>query len=365
MAQKERTPKTTSCYHLSPLGFSDDKRLQMLTALCLIGSTFMLRSLSSLQLHSIEAVVNKLSSVHEPQSDLDEIDEIVGLFQPIAETHPISCRHNPSHTTLEDIQRCLLSHFRDCLDDIEWLFETPKFSTFLNRPSSVLRLSNRHILPFLEQIEIRHAASKEHSFSHFKIEPSFWELEEGPFKQNDALFRKEIRMPNSTANAENPLWKGMIKIVEAVACLHKPPLPVNDKSDDTFIGAHFDIKPANILVDSQANTLILTDFGQARLKRLNNNSVGSGITAAEGTWDYRPPKLTNEKKLYRAYNIWSLACVLTEVLVFIFSKTRQDVAEFRDERRKASEQDNVVSHTFWTREQNQGNKAVLKHCVQV
>lgn len=171
---------------------------------------------------------------------------------------------------------------------------------------------------------------------------------------------------------KNPLWQGVLDIVKAVRQLHELMSPENDSSDDKFIGAHFDIKPANILVGDDANTFILTDFGQSRLKRLSHDEKDN-ITATPGTVDYQPPKNINGgMKLSLEYDIWSLACVLTEALVFIFSETRhdadleirEDVVEFHKERRQESGHEAVESANFWKYEGNLDRKVVLKRCVR-
>ncbi|KAI1078236.1 hypothetical protein F5B20DRAFT_592144 [Whalleya microplaca] len=159
---------------------------------------------------------------------------------------------------------------------------------------------------------------------------------------------------NTPTLAENPLWAGMINILEAVRRLHKLDPPVKDKSNDKCIGGHFDIKPANILVNTETPPdLVITDFGQARLKRLTHQQT-SDITATPGTYDYQPPR-HESKKLKRLTDIWSLACVLTEVLVFLHSGSKdlesasQDIVRFREERKKESENgDEIESSNFWT-----------------
>ncbi|EME79538.1 uncharacterized protein MYCFIDRAFT_178126 [Pseudocercospora fijiensis CIRAD86] len=107
---------------------------------------------------------------------------------------------------------------------------------------------------------------------------------------------------------EHGLWKSLLDIVEAAASIH-------DVADTTTTNSkavgqrrmlgHLDIKPANILI-TRSKSLLLTDFGQAARRTI-------------GTNDYAPPESAAGSSIDMAdkYDIWSLACLLTEALVFI------------------------------------------------
>ncbi|KAK1452682.1 hypothetical protein CCUS01_10723 [Colletotrichum cuscutae] len=98
------------------------------------------------------------------------------------------------------------------------------------------------------------------------------------------------------------LWKAMLKVVSAVVNVHEQRQPCGP----------LDIKPANILVDKDDNEgviLYLTDFGHAAL------SIAHPATA-----EYAPPDTQrglNVGSQSVGYDIWSMACVLLQIIVFI------------------------------------------------
>ena len=75
---------------------------------------------------------------------------------------------------------------------------------------------------------------------------------------------------------------------------------------------HFDLKPENILYDPEDNNIKITDFSLSQYitydldkKRLLNG----------GTFSYMPVEgLVNTKKYSFSYDIWSLGCILLELL---------------------------------------------------
>lgn len=116
------------------------------------------------------------------------------------------------------------------------------------------------------------------------------------------------RVWEHTILLDHGLWRNLLGIVDAVATIHE--VAEGGKQPRRLgppIFGHFDIKPANILV-SDGGTLLLTDFGQAASRTV-------------GTSDYAPPEheLSNRVELVPSYDVWSMACVLLQALVFIRS----------------------------------------------
>ena len=144
------------------------------------------------------------------------------------------------------------------------------------------------------------------------------------------------------------LWQGMVDVIQALKFFH---FPEQDVLDGDLIAAHFDMKPANILVDN-SGTLIITDFGQARIRQFNA-AGGSALTAQVGDPNYRPPPLTQAMstvspqgsgpKWSRAYDVWSTACIMTEVIQYILHGGPKGYNSFRD--RRLSE--DKSSAAFW------------------
>ncbi|KAK9780538.1 putative Protein kinase domain-containing protein [Seiridium cardinale] len=107
---------------------------------------------------------------------------------------------------------------------------------------------------------------------------------------------------------DNPLWTACLDVVNAVSIMHEAV-----ESGDVKCSGHFDIKPDNIVVKDDKNgtkKLFLIDFGQAAAHKA-------------GMDYYQPPEVTwprpNTKPLGAKYDVWSMACVLLEVLIFIDS----------------------------------------------
>ncbi|KAI9774962.1 MAG: hypothetical protein M1840_000178 [Geoglossum simile] len=84
------------------------------------------------------------------------------------------------------------------------------------------------------------------------------------------------------------LWQGMVDVVAALKFFHYPD-NTQHLVQGQLIAAHFDLKPANILVDEDGS-LIVTDFGQTHIKGLQADG-DSSLTAQVGTHAYRPPNL--------------------------------------------------------------------------
>ena len=92
----------------------------------------------------------------------------------------------------------------------------------------------------------------------------------------------------------------------------------------TRIGYHCDIKPHNILIDDAK--FVLTGFGLSEVK-----SVGGQYKAPEGE-DFGPAEETHEEQVSsRPGDIWSLGCIIMEVLVWMKSGAA-GVRDFRSNR---------------------------------
>lgn len=110
-----------------------------------------------------------------------------------------------------------------------------------------------------------------------------------------------------------------------------------ESSNERRIGCHYDIKPANILC--MDGRLVLSDFG---LSRLHEEEHGSQTTFQDIDGDYVAPEcltceVNDEKqRVGRPSDVWSLGCVLCEILVFMTgprSQGPQRVEKFWQDRR--------------------------------
>ena len=137
------------------------------------------------------------------------------------------------------------------------------------------------------------------------------------------------------------LWQGAMDIVDSLALFHSPEFFLHS-GRGPFTAAHFDIKPANLLVDGDGS-LVLADFGDTRVVEKGKRFRTSG-----GDYNYGPPGPRNgtDVSWSQAYDVWSMACVLTEIIEYVYRRNGcQAIEEFR-ERRTA---DNSNTHeAFWT-----------------
>ncbi|KAK1990932.1 hypothetical protein LX36DRAFT_705004 [Colletotrichum falcatum] len=172
------------------------------------------------------------------------------------------------------------------------------------------------------------------------------------FKLQDGWDKKELK-PTSTTPLRRELvadgrWTMIMGIVQAVAQLHY----AIDKENIKCL-AHMDIKPANILVKQHegsqgTQTLLLSDFGHA-----------AELTKRGATADYAPPGNRVDKRVeptkMTAYDVWSLGCVLLQMLVYI-DGGKEKYEEFNSRRKTGHS-----NAAFW---EAQGRTAGLRQEVR-
>lgn len=118
---------------------------------------------------------------------------------------------------------------------------------------------------------------------------------------------------------------------------------------------HHDLKPQNILffrgTGSESGVFKIADFGSGKVHTLRSGSANTN--SPNGTVTYEPPEAQlDEGATSRPYDVWSLGCVLLELLlwaVFGFDS----VQNFAEERRGRSFPDSktnvLVDDAFWER----------------
>ncbi|KAK6206372.1 hypothetical protein LQW54_007826 [Pestalotiopsis sp. IQ-011] len=135
-----------------------------------------------------------------------------------------------------------------------------------------------------------------------------------PFYDRDLRHEFELQksgrasIPRAESLLGDPLWTALLNVVNSASIMHEA-----IESGAVECVGHFDIKPENIVIKGDnkgAQKLFLIDFGQSAAN-------------LAGTNDYQPPEVTwprsNTSPLELKYDVWSMACVLLEVLVFIDS----------------------------------------------
>jgi serine/threonine protein kinase len=102
-----------------------------------------------------------------------------------------------------------------------------------------------------------------------------------------------------------------------------------DPTTPTLYGYHHDIKPRNILV--QGTDFVLADFGVSRVK---TESEITQTSWKDSTYEYgapecRDPNTFRPGMVGRALDIWSLACIFSEIMVYIEGGSK-GIERFRD-----------------------------------
>lgn len=137
----------------------------------------------------------------------------------------------------------------------------------------------------------------------------------------------------------------MLALCGLTSAIHTVHQFFSSEADLKLIGCHHDLKPANILV--QGGRLLLADFGLSKFK--------SEAEGSETNWKlvhphYAPPECWRRRgekdipTVRRSGDIWSWACVMTEVITFMESGAA-GVKEFY-ERRIFEETETKTSHRF-------------------
>lgn len=114
--------------------------------------------------------------------------------------------------------------------------------------------------------------------------------------------------------------------------------------DLSFIGCHHDLKPDNVLIDN--GSFLLADFGLSSFKDSNE---GSDTSFKQVRGDYVAPEcqdledLSTENRVRRPSDVWSLACIMLEVVTWM-AFGPHGVEEFEENR--AFKVDHYTRHRF-------------------
>ncbi|KAI1128602.1 kinase-like protein [Nemania abortiva] len=159
--------------------------------------------------------------------------------------------------------------------------------------------------------------------------------------------------PNSSADATAWLVKQMFGVCDAIRYLHHHTLSGKNKEGMKRIGFHHNLKPSNILLfeSNEPNSAVwkLGDFGSGAIKDLDLNSTEKlyqNWEASEICLEYNAPEFITHGKASQPNDIWSLACIFLEVLVWALIP-EGDVTYFRKERERSCEGHAVQGPMFW------------------
>jgi len=176
---------------------------------------------------------------------------------------------------------------------------------------------------------------------------------------------RNIKVTKTTPFEAHWLWQQMVQVASGLKTIHQPSKRYAGSSEEV-IGFHFDLKPANILVTNEG-VLKIIDFGQALIKSVGADDLTYGINRG-GSLIYQAPEARPTRKglesgnmdgrLYRRYDVWSLACIMLQVLTYIFDGPENGTARFEKDRADEPEGKAFYSTTTTT------EQIKLKRCVK-
>ena len=141
---------------------------------------------------------------------------------------------------------------------------------------------------------------------------------------------------------ENPLWKEMLGICRALKHMVEGQV---FGDDEKFVGYHFDLKPANILIFAE-HTWQIADFGQSVFRATNGSSLK--LTNPGGTDEYAPPENVDlGAKASAKYDVWSMGCILLELITFLVTKGSRGIRALDKARHTSNERGS--DHRLWTK----------------
>ena len=162
------------------------------------------------------------------------------------------------------------------------------------------------------------------------------------------------------------LWKGMLGILDGLTQFHR------NAANQGIQATHLDLKPSNILINREGK-MAISDCGTSRVtheyrtKLTTNRFVGT--EAYSPPWTERETELSHpQPKLNQSFDVWSMACILLEVLIFIMYGIG-GINQFRTAKRETDMDGRAIVNskspgsTFWYFESQKQNTFKLKGAV--
>ncbi|KAG7406483.1 Cyclin-dependent kinase 2 [Fusarium oxysporum f. sp. rapae] len=159
------------------------------------------------------------------------------------------------------------------------------------------------------------------------------------------------------------LWMEMEGVSRALSAFHDQMQNPFKDVKGKVIALHFDLKPANILVSvaTTGRKLKITDFGQSIIQIIDNDKDPS-LPHNTGALRYAPPEcrptsqhLTqgpeDELRVSLNYDVWSLGCIMIEVLIHLLGESLKDF-------------DGELQGRFFKNPDNSNEPGGLKECVE-
>lgn len=205
-------------------------------------------------------------------------------------------------------------------------------------------LSHRHI--------VSHLAAWEQSDSLFVL---------FPLAQGD--LRWFMTKPKPTLDQEFVSWflRQLQGLADGIYQLHNLDLGVLSNNPphaqsrrNGLVALHLDLKPENILVFGHGSVnhdrFMISDFGSGKVKQRWEEGTRrySGSTqTAETALTYTGPDMLLDGKISRPYDMWSLGCILSELLSWVHLGPEQGVDDFATARLQTQSHQAWRNDAFW------------------
>ncbi|KAM0441280.1 hypothetical protein ACHAPT_000589 [Fusarium lateritium] len=131
---------------------------------------------------------------------------------------------------------------------------------------------------------------------------------------------------------ENKLWKEMVGVASALEVIHTGLRNPFEGVDGRVVACHFDLKPGNIFVTTDGK-LKIGDFGHSSIQivapqnkpKVMYKGGDPKYAAPESRLPLEETEASFEPLGDRAapvlkYDVWSLACIMTEVLIYLLNR---------------------------------------------
>ncbi|KAF8250382.1 kinase-like protein, partial [Wilcoxina mikolae CBS 423.85] len=139
-----------------------------------------------------------------------------------------------------------------------------------------------------------------------------------PYADCDLMTYYKTRSPPKTVGERLQFMQQIHKLTSALKAIH---MGYPDQTPELLVlcGYHRDLKPQNILIFD--GSFMISDFGLTRFRERNphDQNTDTGVDWDLGSSTYRAPECdkVGVVKVGRAGDVWSLGCILAEVITFV------------------------------------------------